>query len=115
MFLSYFLFSFIKLLLLLLHFTTSPPLTPTYLSKDLTTGEMSLLYVDPFSCEDKIAATWFETGRERCDLTNSTPLGYLNCSFAPSPALPGSPVLLSFEDVSDLFFEMGMALKEMKT
>ena len=76
---------------------------------------MSLLYVDPFAREDKIAATWFETGRERCDLTNSTPLGYLNCSFAPSPALPGSPVLLSFEDVSDLFFEMGMALRNLLT
>jgi len=80
-----------------------------YQVKDLTTGLISHLYVDPFGREDKINGTWFEAGRERCSLTGSTPVGYLNCNFTPSP--PGTAVLLTFGQLNDLFFEMGSALR----
>jgi len=86
-----------------------------YQIKDLTTGETSFLYVDPFSRADKVDGTWFETGRERCSLTSSSPIGYLNCNFTPSSKHAGSPVLLSFNQLNDLFFEMGMALRNLLT
>lgn len=86
-----------------------------YQVKDLTTGETSYLYVDPFAREEKIDGTWFETGRERCSLTSTSPIGYLNCNFAPSKLHSGSPVLLTFNELYDLFFEMGMALRNLLT
>lgn len=86
-----------------------------YRIKDLTSGECSTLFVDPFARDDKIPGTWFETGRERCSLTSSTPIGYLNCNYSPSPMHAGTPVLLTFNDLYDLAFEMGMALRNLLT
>ena len=71
--------------------------------------------MDPFARADKIDGTWFEPGRERCDLTATTPVGYLNCNYTPSALHAGSPVLLTFNELYDLFFEMGMALRSLLT
>lgn len=80
---------------------------------DSTSGAVSFLYVDPFARDGKLQGTWFESGRDRCSLTGTSPIGYFNCSFTPSS--PGGPALLTFTDLTDLFFEMGNALQNLLT
>jgi oligopeptidase A len=74
-----------------------------------------LFYLDPFAREQKRGGAWMDEcqGRRQTAQTLQWPVAYLVCNF--SPAAPGTPALLTHDEVLTLFHEFGHGLHHLLT
>ncbi|MCL2447721.1 MAG: M3 family metallopeptidase, partial [Polyangiaceae bacterium] len=95
--------------------TWHPDVT-TYVVRDAADGAtVGFFYLDPYAREDKRGGAWMDecVGRRRTQSVDQRPIAYLTCNFAPP--LPGSPALLTHDEVRTLFHEFGHGLQHMLT
>lgn len=74
-------------------------------------SQIGLFYADYFKRDTKAGGAWMNSFVDQSKLLGQQPV-IVNCLNIPRPA-PGEPVLISFDNVTTLFHEMGHALHGM--
>lgn len=72
---------------------------------------LAIFYFDPFARDNKNGGAWMDNFVVQSKLLGTKPVVF-NCANIPKPA-PGQPALLTFDEVSTLFHELGHALHGM--
>ena len=91
------------------------PDVATYAVRDTDGHRIGLLYLDPYSRQDKRGGAWMDecVGRRRTPLGVQAPAAYLTCNFG-SP-VEGLPTLWTHAEVVTIFHEFGHALQHLLT
>ena len=78
---------------------------------DVDGSSLGLFYADYYARESKRGGAWFCSFRSQSELLNQKPVILNNMNITKAPE--GEPTLLSFDEVSTMFHEMGHALHGM--
>jgi oligopeptidase A len=87
------------------------------IEKTLATGKelVGQFYIDLYARESKRSGAWMDDvrGRNHTNAQLQTPVAYLVCNFMPP--IDGKPALLTHDEVTTLFHEMGHGLHHLLT
>ncbi|KXS34204.1 MAG: peptidyl-dipeptidase Dcp [Idiomarina sp. T82-3] len=78
---------------------------------DVDGSSLGLFYADYYARESKRGGAWMSSFRSQSELLNQKPVILNNMNITKAPE--GEPTLLSFDEVSTMFHEMGHALHGM--
>lgn len=82
-----------------------------YEVKDVDGSSIGLFYADYFTRDSKRGGAWMSSFRSQSELMNQKPVILNNMNISKAPE--GEPTLISFDEVSTMFHEMGHALHGM--
>ena len=82
-----------------------------YEVKDVDGSSIGLFYADYFTRDSKRGGAWMSSFRTQSELMNQKPVILNNMNITKAPE--GEPTLISFDEVSTMFHEMGHALHGM--
>lgn len=82
-----------------------------YEVKDVDGSSLGLFYADYYARDSKRGGAWMSSFRTQSELMNQKPVILNNMNITKAPE--GEPTLLSFDEVSTMFHEMGHALHGM--
>lgn len=82
-----------------------------YEVKDVDGSSLGLFYADYYTRDSKRGGAWMSSFRTQSELMNQKPVILNNMNITKAPE--GEPTLLSFDEVSTMFHEMGHALHGM--
>ncbi|MGM0630278.1 MAG: M3 family metallopeptidase [Pseudomonadota bacterium] len=82
-----------------------------YEVKDVDGSSIGLFYADYFTRDSKRGGAWMSSFRTQSELMNQKPVIVNNMNITKAPE--GEPTLISFDEVSTMFHEMGHALHGM--
>lgn len=82
-----------------------------YEVRDVDGSSIGLFYADYFTRDSKRGGAWMSSFRSQSELMNQKPVILNNMNISKAPE--GEPTLISFDEVSTMFHEMGHALHGM--